>query len=105
MEKHRKLIGLLIPALVLAMASSLAENNLPGARPVILSATPENHYKITPRELQNTLNEDTRMVMSTMATEHLPFIFGLLVMGGIVGAGLSTAMGACWEYLPFLAET
>jgi Na+/proline symporter len=37
--------------------------------------------------------EDTRMVMSTMATEHLPFILGLLVMGGIVGAGLSTADG------------
>jgi aspartate aminotransferase len=36
---------------------------LTGARPVILSATPENHYKITPRELQNTLNEDTRMVI------------------------------------------
>jgi len=36
---------------------------LTGARPVILSATAENHYKITPRELQNTLNEDTRMVI------------------------------------------
>jgi len=36
---------------------------------------------------------DTRMVMSTMATEQLPFILGLLVMGGIVGAGLSTADG------------
>lgn len=36
---------------------------LTGARPVILSATPENHYKITPRELQNTLNDDTRMVI------------------------------------------
>lgn len=36
---------------------------LTGARPVILSATPENHYKITPRELRNTLNEDTRMVI------------------------------------------
>lgn len=36
---------------------------------------------------------DTRMVMSTMATEHLPFLLGLLVMGGIVGAGLSTADG------------
>jgi len=36
---------------------------LTGARPVILSAMPENHFKITPRELQNTLNEDTRMVI------------------------------------------
>jgi aspartate aminotransferase len=36
---------------------------LTGARPVILSATHENHYKITPRELRNTLNEDTRMVI------------------------------------------
>jgi len=37
--------------------------------------------------------DDPRMVLSTMATEQLPFIFGLLVMGGVVGAGLSTADG------------
>ncbi|UCF92249.1 MAG: sodium:solute symporter family protein [Desulfobacterales bacterium] len=36
---------------------------------------------------------DPRMVMSTMATENLPFILGLMIMGGIVGAGLSTADG------------
>lgn len=36
---------------------------------------------------------DSRMVLPTMATSHLPFFLGLLVMGGIVGAGLSTANG------------
>jgi len=36
---------------------------LADAEPVILSATPEHEYKITPRELQNTLNEKTRMVI------------------------------------------
>lgn len=36
---------------------------------------------------------DSRMVLPTMAINHLPFFFGLLVMGGIVGAGLSTANG------------
>jgi Na+/proline symporter len=36
---------------------------------------------------------DPRMVLSQLATHHLPFIFGLFVMGGIVGAGLSTADG------------
>lgn len=36
---------------------------LADAEPAILSATPENDYKITPRELQNSLNENTRMVI------------------------------------------
>ncbi|MCJ7815100.1 MAG: pyridoxal phosphate-dependent aminotransferase, partial [Xanthomonadales bacterium] len=36
---------------------------LADAEPAILSALPENDYKITPRELQNTLNENTRMVI------------------------------------------
>jgi aspartate aminotransferase len=36
---------------------------LADAEPAILSATPENDYRITPRELQNTLNENTRMVI------------------------------------------
>ncbi len=36
---------------------------------------------------------DPRNVMSIVAIDHLPFILGLLVMGGIVGAGLSTADG------------
>ncbi len=35
---------------------------------------------------------DTRMVLPTLAM-GLPFIYGLLVMGGIIGAGLSTADG------------
>jgi len=36
---------------------------LADAEPAILSASPENDYKITPRELQNSLNENTRMVI------------------------------------------
>jgi aspartate aminotransferase len=36
---------------------------LADAEPAILAATPENDYKITARELQNTLNENTRMVI------------------------------------------
>ncbi|MBT8047350.1 MAG: pyridoxal phosphate-dependent aminotransferase [Xanthomonadales bacterium] len=36
---------------------------LADARPAILSATAENDYKITPRELANSLNDDTRMVI------------------------------------------
>ena len=36
---------------------------LADAEPAILAATPENEYKITARELQNTLNENTRMVI------------------------------------------
>jgi aspartate aminotransferase len=36
---------------------------LADAEPAILSATPENDYKITARELQNTLNDNTRMVI------------------------------------------
>jgi len=36
---------------------------LADADPVILSATAEHDYKITPRELGNTLNENTRMVI------------------------------------------
>jgi len=36
---------------------------LADASPAILAATPENEYKITARELQNTLNENTRMVI------------------------------------------
>jgi aspartate aminotransferase len=36
---------------------------LADAEPVILAATPENAYKITARELQNTINENTRMVI------------------------------------------
>jgi len=36
---------------------------LADAEPAILAATPENDYKITARELQNTLNEKTRMVI------------------------------------------
>ena len=36
---------------------------LADAEPAILAATAENDYKITARELQNTLNENTRMVI------------------------------------------
>ena len=36
---------------------------LADARPAILAATAENDYKITARELQNTLNENTRMLI------------------------------------------
>ena len=36
---------------------------LADAEPAILAATPENDYKITARELQNSLNENTRMVI------------------------------------------
>jgi aspartate aminotransferase len=36
---------------------------LADGEPAILAATSENDYKITPRELQNTLNENTRMVI------------------------------------------
>jgi len=36
---------------------------LADAEPAILAATAENDYKITPRELQNSLNENTRMVI------------------------------------------
>ena len=36
---------------------------LADAEPAILAATPENDYRITARELQNTLNENTRMVI------------------------------------------
>ena len=36
---------------------------------------------------------DPRMVLSQLATHHLPFIIGLFMMGGIIGAGLSTADG------------
>jgi aspartate aminotransferase len=36
---------------------------LADAEPAILAATAENDHKITPRELQNTLNENTRMVI------------------------------------------
>jgi aspartate aminotransferase len=36
---------------------------LADAEPAILAATPENDYKITARELQNSLNDNTRMVI------------------------------------------
>ncbi len=36
---------------------------------------------------------DSRMVMTGIATQNLPFIFGLFILGGIIGAGLSTADG------------
>ncbi len=36
---------------------------LADAEPAILSASPENDYKITARELQNSLNENTRMLI------------------------------------------
>lgn len=36
---------------------------------------------------------DPRMVLPTIAMETLPFIFGLFIMGGIIGAGASTADG------------
>jgi aspartate aminotransferase len=36
---------------------------LADAEPAILAATPENDYRITPRELQNSLNENTRMLI------------------------------------------
>lgn len=37
--------------------------------------------------------EDTRMVLPRIAITTLPFVFGLFIMGGIIGAGLSTADG------------
>ena len=37
--------------------------------------------------------EDPRDILPLIATEHLPFIVGLFVIGGVVGAGLSTANG------------
>jgi SSS family solute:Na+ symporter len=36
---------------------------------------------------------DPRMILPTIAMETLPFIFGLFIMGGIIGAGASTADG------------
>ena len=36
---------------------------------------------------------DPRMILPTLAQAHVPFIFGLLVLGGIIGAGASTADG------------
>ena len=36
---------------------------------------------------------DPRMVLPTIAMETLPFIFGLFIMGDIIGAGASTADG------------
>jgi Na+/proline symporter len=33
------------------------------------------------------------MILPTIAQAHVPFIFGLLVLGGIIGAGASTADG------------
>lgn len=36
---------------------------------------------------------DPRMVLPTIAKESVPFIFGLLILGGIIGAGASTADG------------
>jgi len=36
---------------------------------------------------------DSRMVLTGIATQKLPFIFGLFILGGIIGAGLSTADG------------
>jgi len=36
---------------------------------------------------------DTRMVLTTIAMTGVPFIFGLFIMGGIIGAGASTADG------------
>ena len=40
---------------------------LADAEPAILAATPENDYRITARELQNTLNENTRMVILNLS--------------------------------------
>jgi Na+/proline symporter len=37
--------------------------------------------------------QDTRMVLPTIAMDVVPFIFGLFIMGGIIGAGASTADG------------
>jgi SSS family solute:Na+ symporter len=37
--------------------------------------------------------EDARTVLPTLAMTTVPFIFGLFVMGGIIGAGASTADG------------
>ena len=37
--------------------------------------------------------QDTRMVLPTIAIDVVPFIFGLFIMGGIIGAGASTADG------------
>lgn len=37
--------------------------------------------------------DDPRSVIVTLATASLPFLLGLFVLGGIVGAGLSTANG------------
>ena len=36
---------------------------LADGQPVILAGQPENDYKITARELANTLNEDTRLLI------------------------------------------
>ncbi len=36
---------------------------------------------------------DPRQILPTIAQMHVPFIFGLLVLGGIIGAGASTADG------------
>jgi Na+/proline symporter len=37
--------------------------------------------------------EDPRTVLPTLAIRGVPFVFGLFIMGGIIGAGLSTADG------------
>ena len=57
---------------------------LADAEPAILAATPENDYKITARELQNTLNENTRMVI--LNSPFQPDRQGLQP-GGIPGPG------------------
>jgi SSS family solute:Na+ symporter len=36
---------------------------------------------------------DARMILPTIATEHVPFIIGLMIMAGILAAGASTANG------------
>ena len=36
---------------------------------------------------------DPRTILPAVATQHVPFIFGLLMMAGVIGAGASTANG------------
>jgi len=36
---------------------------------------------------------DPRMILPTIAQESVPFVFGLFILGGIIGAGASTADG------------
>ena len=49
---------------------------LADASPVILSTSAENDYKITPRQLENSLNEDSRMVIFNSPSNPTGKVYG-----------------------------